>query len=451
MVKRSWVYIAFIYMVASCSFKSPPVEIHTSEVNEIPETETPISEHDGISGTIAFIGSDGNVYLVHGFDSSVKKLTDDASLDFNVGEGLIQYQEPTWSPGEDQVAYVRSELLDNGMGFYRLDIFDLRTQASSTYFESNEFAPFYLYWSPDGTALSFLTSAETSQLNLWTVSMEAEAQVIDRGQPYYWTWFPDSGGVLSHVGGSVDFNPNGAHLRLVRLGEMTSVELAISPLNFQAPVFTPDGKRILVVGRQDSGNSGLYLLSRKGDVLVKLGEVEGRVAFDFSPSGRYLAVVSGPEVEGVHLGDLVIMDLADPIDPRTLPVIAEDVAAFWWSPVEDRLIYFSPNVVREDFTQPVRFERQGELTLRLEGHIHDMQTGQGYMLMAFKPTPEFFRILPYYDQYQRSATIWSPDGSQVVYAASLNGDFSGIFMIDVDGGQSPEQVGEGKLAFWSFR
>jgi hypothetical protein len=257
--------------------------------------------------------------------------------------------------------------------------------------------------------------------------------------------------MLTHSGGSVDDNPAGARLQFVDLDNSPVQSLEISPLNFQAPVIPPAGAQILVVARQTNGTEGLFLLSQEGEPMVKLGDVEGRVAFDYSPSGRYLAMVIGPELQGVHVGRLVIMDLVDPQNPKRLPSIAEDVAAFWWSPISDELIYLKPGLVPDNLTQPIRNNVQGDVNVRLEVHLYSLADETHDLLTRFEPTQEFFRILPYYDQYQRSATLWSPDGSHIVYPALLQGEQGGIFVLVANPGSTPLQIGEGILAFWSWR
>ena len=56
--------------------------------------------------------------------------------------------------------------------------------------------PIYLYWSPDGKQLSFLTSdTRGGPLALHIVPIDGGAEkVIDTGQPYYWSWSPTSSG-----------------------------------------------------------------------------------------------------------------------------------------------------------------------------------------------------------------------------------------------------------------
>jgi hypothetical protein len=451
MVMRLRILFLSCWLITSCAPQAVPVEIHNNP------TSTPNSEYQRqegatlVSGSIAYIGVDGNIYLSQAGDSNPQKVTDDARTAVGSDQALILYSEPTWSPVGGQLAYIRTQLQPNAVAEYRIDIFHMDRLTTSTTFLSEDHAPFYLYWSPDGKVLSFLTSGQSEEMELWTSVEGVEAQIVDRGQPYYWTWMADGERMLAHIGGSIENNPEGAGLRFVGSESSKRKDLRISPLDFQAPVLSPTQDQILVVGRTDSVSDGLLLLSLEGELLVKLGDTEGRVAFDYSPSGRYLALVTGTEIEGIHIGKLIVMDLLDLQNTRTHPKVAQNVAAFWWSPTEDRLLYFTPSLVPGNLTQPVRYSAQDDVNIRIQANIYDARMDSSYPLMSFAPTQEFFRILPYYDQYQRSATIWSPDGSYIVYSESFNGRRAGIFIINANGGKVPIQVGEGIHAFWSFR
>lgn len=451
MVKIALILMLLSGWIAGCSLQPVQVDVQTAELPASNPTGEGLEPANPLSGGIVFIGSDGNIQLSIDSSGPPEKLTTDARTASTSDDSLILYREPTWSPAGDRLAFVRNHIPIDAQVEHALEVFDLSTKSSSRIWTSGNEAPIYLYWSPDGRVLSFLSTGAGDDLNLWTSLDGREAQIIDRGQPYFWTWLADSKSLLAHSGGSVEWNPDVARLQFVEGGQNNAIDLGFSPLNFQAPLLSPTGEELIVAGRSKTGESGLFMLSLEGEVLAKLGTAEVRFAFDFSPSGRFLAIVSGPESDGFQLGNLTVVDLDDPGDLTTSPVIAEDVAAFWWAPGDDRLLYFMPGVLPENFAQPISFGNQGDGNLRVQASVYDSVTESSYPLMLFEPTRDFFRLLPYYDQYQRSATIWSPDGSHVVYSAVLTGREPGIFIIDVDGGTAPIEVGKGTIAFWSFR
>jgi hypothetical protein len=81
----------------------------------------------------------------------------------------------------------------------------------------------------------------------------------------------------------------------------------------------------------------------------------------------------------------------------------------------------------------------------------DTGSGETQQLALFRPTNDFVNILPYFDQYHRSATIWSPDSRNLVIPAlSPEGD-PGIYVVEAAGNLQPRYISDGSLAFWSWK
>jgi len=62
----------------------------------------------------------------------------------------------------------------------------------------------------------------------------------------------------------------------------------------------------------------------------------------------------------------------------------------------------------------------------------------------------FLNIFPFFDQYQRSATIWSPDSRYLVVSAIANESTQGLFIVPASGDFEPRFLTEGRLGFWSW-
>ena len=61
------------------------------------------------------------------------------------------------------------------------------------------------------------------------------------------------------------------------------------------------------------------------------------------------------------------------------------------------------------------------------------------------------RVVPVFDQYQRSHTIWSPDSTHIVVNGVTADNRPGIFVVSADGETPPRLVALGTLPFWSWQ
>ena len=128
---------------------------------------------------------------------------------------------------------------------------------------------------------------------------------------------------------------------------------------------------------------------------------------------------------------LAVMDL---VTGEVTLVTAEPVAAFFWSPSGDRLLYLAAEeTLRGTLTRWWTWDDDG--TVRLD---------------AFAPSLEFARdYLPFFDQFARVSTPWSPDGSQFVYAGMNQDGEAGIWVQSADGAIPPILIADGVYAIWS--
>lgn len=62
-----------------------------------------------------------------------------------------------------------------------------------------------------------------------------------------------------------------------------------------------------------------------------------------------------------------------------------------------------------------------------------------------------FSVLPYFDQFQRSATIWSPDSRLILFTALTAGGSPGLFVARADRTLTPRFLSSGDYAFWSWK
>jgi hypothetical protein len=81
--------------------------------------------------------------------------------------------------------------------------------------------------------------------------------------------------------------------------------------------------------------------------------------------------------------------------------------------------------------------------------VLDVTTGESRELFTYRPTQQFLSVLPYFDQYHQSATIWSPDNNNLVLSF-LSQSGPGIAVVAASGNLEPRMLAQGYLAFWSW-
>lgn len=436
-----WIGVAAIAAsIIACSLPAIP----------FPEISFP-GERPPSTDLIAYMGTDGNIYTVDPAGASSTAWTDDAQPTAGAERALRYYSDPSWSPKGKTLAFMEVEAgPDTGTRFSVLAR-GVDDASSRVLFSSPNRAPIYLYWSPDGGQLSFITSdSRGGPLALHLVPVDGgPGRVIDSGQPYYWSWSPTSRELVVHVGGSGLDQPGGARLSLVSLEpEVTESLWDLTPLSFQAPDYSPDGGSVLLAARSGSGSSGLLSVTPDGQVGEVLSDAQSPVAFAWSPNGKVIATMTFDPAVPSGLGRLSFIDLGTSGEVRRVETDAERVLAFFWSPDGEKLAYFIPVVPgSEGGGTNIALQAQ---TLRLKLAIADPADGSSREITTFSPTSDFLRILPFFDQYLRSTTIWSPDSRRLVLSGLDAAGRPAILIVAADGGAEPRPIASGSLAFWSW-
>ena len=361
-------------------------------------------------------GADGNLFLVDAASGERFALTTDAAP-------RRQYLQPTWAPNGERIAWARRDGQRNFLETTRFDGAERQ--------ELNlPFLPFYMFWSPAGDRLAYLSNWMTldqPSMALRVVEFDAEAvraRTLAEGQPFYFSWAPDGQQLLTHIGGE--------RVELLSL-DGAARSLQISGGQFPAPQWAADGAR-LVYAVADAAYQRLIVTDVAGQEIMELTDFPGRISFSLNSNGERLAyIVTEPTAQSSTLGSLYVVDVET---RRTREITSNPVLAFFWSPAGDKLAYLGLEFVA------------GRLGLRW--YVWDGQTATPYA--GFLPTRAFLEnYLPFFDQYAQSHRVWASDGSAFVFAGTLTDGRSGVWVQRLAPETAPEAMGPGVFATWSPR
>ncbi|MDX1438216.1 MAG: hypothetical protein R3335_15515, partial [Anaerolineales bacterium] len=373
------------------------------------------------SGLIAFMGADGNIYTIDQAGNNIHAITDDAIFPGGPEE-LRYYQFISWSPDSDQLGYV--SISTEGGQNYDVSVIaaEREGEGRSRLYTSSELRPFYLYWSPDGNKISFLSGGgPQGGLSLHVVPSEGgEARQLDEGSRLYYVWSPLSQELLANV-----FSEAGSELKFLQLGrDEPDASLSLEASPFQAPAWSPDLQKVYLAVTDPDGGSSLVEASQSGVPIRSLARIVGPIIFSLNSAGDRIAFVTSdtPGINAV-VGHLRVIDLDTP--EEILETEEDQVIAFFWSPDGSKLAYFTPNLI-----DPGADGVPGGNPVRaLDLRILDLETEVSTFITSFRPTDEFLSILPHFDQYGRSATIWSPHTRYLVSPALVDNDRPVIFVV----------------------
>ncbi len=392
------------------------------------------------SGLIAYLATDGNIYTIDQGAQHKTQITKDAFLNSNT---FMFYGLPTWSPDSQSIAFV-SYTGVRGQNPSSMGLFTARKDGTKlTQAISSTDQLVYWSWAPDNKRVGFISALANSDLAFQVVAADGSGkQLVDAGSPYYWAWAPD-GTVLAH---------NGTHISLLQIGASVNEQaLSFQPADFKAPAFSPDGKQILVAGGEANGNSALLLADAQGQNVRALTEYTGTIAFDWSPDGKRVAYLESDSSAAGSTGHLVVIDPAGKSKPVELK--GSDVFAFFWSPDSNSLAYFTQDQATAGTPTPTpdASGNSPSSAFLLKLSVMDAHSGATHDVASYPPTERFLSVIPFFDQYHHSLTIWSPDSRNLVVSAYRSDGTPGVWVVEASGHLEPRFIAEGWLGFWSWQ
>ncbi len=398
------------------------------------------------SGRVAFINGDGQLATVAPDGSDVRVLT----------AGPQRLQFPAWSPDGSKIASIG---IDAAGGFISIFADEANATGTEVYRSSLE-SPIYLYWSPDGSTVSFLANNPESGLALQLASETQEAKILANGAPFYWQWQSDSTGLFIHTG----FTGAGSRLGFTTATEDTLTENLAPPGLFQAPGISPSGNYIAYAennefrGTQIILQNNPRLIQELAEAIKREVKHEGAVALSWSPSEDKLAFTAPAKDAPAVYGQLQLLEA----ESGLLETLSEKlVVAFFWSPDGKTIAYLTPSLERDEGdvsslgstfhvseTQQVQAQQVQRGSFLLELHVVDIASKEDKRLATFTPTLLFLdQFLPFFDQYALSHRLWSPDSSALALPITTADGKKQITVFGLDGAVTA--VAEGDTPFWS--
>ena len=358
---------------------------------------------------LVVLDASGDVVLVSSDGTSSATLAD-------VPSGSSAFQ-PIWSPDGSAVLYS-----EEGPSESALVVAPVDGDAPPTRF-STETRSFFYAWEPGGDRFASLRPSPGGGLALDVASIGSTAETLDLGSPFYFSWAPDGGQMVAHIGSE--------RLDVLEVGG-TPRSVDRTPGSFQAPSWTEDG--IVYVDR-----TGQLLLENEDGVTRPIAEVAGSAQFSVAASRVAVQSFAGDTtgsngiaaafqtIPVIPPGRLAVVDIESGV---WTSVTGDNVVGFFWDPAGEQLLYLE---IADETTPTLRF-----------GVWED---GESVTFDEFVVEPSWLaEFLPFFDQYAVSTSLWAPDGRAFAFAGTVEGR-SGIWVQPIDQ-QTPVAVSDGTWVAW---
>ena len=350
---------------------------------------------------------------------------------------------PGWSPEGTRLVFSSISSGNNGSGALGLYLQQIGEGQPQLIYRNKpgtdaiaQRTPHYALWAPDGSRLAFITRTWNEGLSLFVLDALGEPDSVRHlidGMPLFIAWSPDGRHLLVHRG------ENHYLADVVERGDL--VEVPGASRRYAAPSWSPAGTHFTIMRESGDGRHVMLLADVQSGRARSITEVEGSVAFAWSPGGDTICMARDALGRSRFFGGLWLVDTTE-LEERRLTEDA--VLSFFWSPGGERIAYVTTTGAPDG---SVRWA------------VLEVETGSTRYLATFVPTEEQVLAYMFFDQYAQSHNPWSPDGRKLMFAGST-GDETGravlpraeeasVLVADVDGEGTAQAIAQGILGFWS--
>ncbi|MFC2153013.1 hypothetical protein ACFLQ7_00020 [Actinomycetota bacterium] len=404
--------LAAAIVLAACTASGPDVESTTTEGLADVTTTTTVPTADRFVTT-----TPGGTVVVHP----------------GAGEEPITIDQPAGTVSRQPVWLADGSVLFatvDASGASRLVAVDADTGAMKWDTELSS-RPFYYLPSPLGaTAVSTSLRNDPGGAGLIAelVGPDGSVEPLSTSSPFYATWAPDGSQLATHVEQS-----------RLSVRDATGTRVVSEPTGtFQAPAWVADG---LVTLRTAASGQVLSVWNDESfrDVASVDGSVRfvvggGKAAIQSVPtdddSGGVQAALPAQELPVIPPGRLSVVDLASGSIEQITDVLTP---LFQWDPTGSRLLYATFDTgTTLDFTW------------------HLWSGGQVEDFSSFLAQPQWFRdVVPFFDQYDQSVSLWSDSGASFAYPAVVDG--APVVVVQPTSGEPPIIVENATWVAWDRR
>ena len=394
-------------------------------------------------GLIAYVGPDDNIYTIDQSGGRKSQVTSDA---WRTETESMTYNAPTWSFDGKHLAYAMYR--DNAEGVHiEGALYVANPDGSNPRLLTRDTTrfPYYIYFAPDSRHVSLLSTFNDQpvyELGIMPVREVGEYRKLDAGAPFTWIWRADGRSLLAHVD-----REESERLSLIQIDPPARQDLPVTPGIFQAPDVSPDGRRILYV-TGEFGSSRLVLREVDKGAETVLATVDGILYFAFSPDGKSVAYLNSTSGANIPVGTLTIVRPGTNKAPVTLA--DQNVLGFYWAPDSRKIAYFAPSPPQQAGDLDEQFALDENMAY-IAVMIADPGNGRTWLGARFPTTEGFFYNLAFFDQLQRSDTMWSPDSRYFVFTAYTTDLQTALFIASADGNLKARFIDLGENASWSRR